>query len=137
MKKTLVFIGIVFASLVVVWGYKDGATSKELVSKPVDGEPVLISKKLFYNPDSLSYYAALAYKDDDPKGLFVTGATYYLRQEDPEFLPGYPTPDKEEADIMLLHSADLGYPDAIQFIHCMAEHGCWNHSMPEDKATLQ
>ncbi|MCR5533109.1 MAG: hypothetical protein K6F10_04435 [Paludibacteraceae bacterium] len=136
MKKTLVFIGIVFAALVVVWGYKDEAKSKEAVSRPEDGEPVFISKKLFFNPDSLNYYAAIAYKDDDPKGLFVTGMTYYLKESYSEFIPGYPTPNKEDADIMILHSADLGYPDAIQFIHCMAKNGCWDYCMPEDKVTL-
>ena len=35
--------------------------------------PVQVRKSLFHNPDSLAYYAALAYKDDDPQGLYVTG----------------------------------------------------------------
>ena len=131
----LCLLVVLVAGLIVLAGYKKGVNLSE--PQPEDGNPVKISKALFYNPDSLSFYAAIAYKDDDPKGLFVTGMTYYLRENDPDFLPDYPAPNKEDAEIMLLHSADLGYPDAIQFIHCMEYHGCWNHSMPEDKVTLQ
>ena len=106
---------------------------QEQSSKLEDGEPVAIRRSLFYNPDSLRYYSALAYKDDDPKGLFVTGMTYYLRQDDPDFLPGYPTPSKEEADIMLLHAADLGYSEAIQFIHCLWNNNQWDKLLPESR----
>ena len=95
-------------------------------------QPVPVSKALFHNPDSLSYYAALAYKYEDPKGLFVTGVAARLALQ-----PGWPdsltTVSKDEGDIMLLRSAELGYPDAIQAIRCLDYHGCWGHSVPETK----
>jgi hypothetical protein len=31
---------------------------------------------------------------------------------------------------MLLRSAELGYPDAIQAIRCLSSHGMWSHSIP-------
>ena len=137
-RNFLLYALLVLCAGLIIWlGYRQGAQTAVPESRPEDGQPVNISKALFFNHDSLTYYAALAYKDDDPKGLFVLGMTYYLRVNDPDFLPDFPNPDKDEADIMLLHAADLGYPDAIQFIHCMHNNGCWNHSLPEDKVTLQ
>jgi len=94
-------------------------------------EPVDVSKALFHNPDSLSYYAALAYKDDDPKGLFVTGAAAYLRAQDPNFPDSCTTVSLDEADIMLLHASELGNADAIKLIRCLNAHGQWHHSIPE------
>ena len=100
------------------------------VDTSAEPQPVPVSRALFHNHDSLSYYAAVAYKDDDPKGLYVTGAAARLAQQ-----PGWPdslhTVSVDEGDIMLLHAAELGYPDAIQLIRCLDYHGCWNHSIPE------
>jgi len=98
-----------------------------------DAEPVPVSKALFNNPDSLSYYAALAYKDDDPKGLFVTGAAAYVRAQDPYFPDSCTTVSLDEADIMLLHAAELGHSDALKLIRCLNAHGQWKHSIPEPK----
>ena len=83
-----------------------GTSSKNSTSSDV-AQPVPVSKALFHNPDSIAFYAEKAYRYEDPKGLYV--------------------------DIMLLRSAELGYPDAIKAIKCLAEHGCWNHSIPENK----
>ena len=93
--------------------------------------PVQISRSLFHNGDSLRYYAALAYKDDDPKGLYVTAAASFLYGQDPEFPDSIYVISNDEAEIMLLRSAELGYPDAIQLIQCMAAQGCWHRSIPE------
>ncbi len=99
--------------------------------RPADEiERVEIRASLFFNPDSLCYYAALAYKDDDPKGLFVTGAAAYLREQG-QMPDSCTTVPLDEADIMLLRAAELGYPDAIKLIRCLAAHGCWHHSIPE------
>ena len=93
--------------------------------------PVEISKSLFYNGDSLRHYAALAYKDDDPKGLYVTAAASILSGQDPAFPDSIYTVPIDEAEIMLLRSAELGYEDALTLIHCMAAQGCWHRSIPE------
>jgi hypothetical protein len=130
MKKTLIFIGIVFAALVVAWGYSDGAKSNELVLSQEEEEAVPVNESLFFNPDSLSYYAALAYKDDDPKGLFVTGAAAYLKWQG-DLPRDYATASRDEADIMLLHAADLGNEDAKNLILCLHKNGFWHHSLPE------
>ena len=104
--------------------------NKQQTSTSDEPQPVPVSRALFHNPDSLSFYAALAYKDEDPKGLYVTGAAARLAQQ-----PGWPdsltTVSVDEGDIMLLRAAELGYPDALQLIRCLDYHGCWNHSIPE------
>ena len=91
---------------------------------------VPVSKSLFHNYDSIMYYAERAYKHEDPKGLFVMGVAARLRADGslPDTIPTVPI---SEADIMLLRSAELGYPDAIKAIRCLDAHGCWHHSLPE------
>ena len=93
---------------------------------------VEIPASIFFNPDSLVKYAELAYLHDDPKGLFVTGAAAYLRQQG-EMPDSCTTVPLNEADIMLLHAAELGNVDALNLIRCLAAHGSWNHSIPETK----
>ena len=87
--------------------------------------PVQVRKSLFHNPDSLLYYAALAYKDDDPDGLYVTGAAAYLRAQDPAFPDSCTTVPLSEASIMLKRAAELGQPDAQTLIHCLQSSGSW------------
>lgn len=106
-----------------------GETNK--VSTEDAPRPVEISKSLFYNGDSLRYYAALAYKDDDPKGLYVTAAASIISGQDPAFPDSIYTVPIDEAEIMLLRAAELDYPDAITLIHCLADQGYWHHSIPE------
>ena len=100
------------------------------------GDPVYVSKELYYNRDSLLYYAKLAYLEDDPKGLFVTAVASYLKSSDPDFPEYCTTVPRDEADIMLLHAAELGYEDAIRAIRCLDKNNCWHHSLP-DSITLQ
>ena len=103
-------------------------TSKE---KQTASTPVDIPASIFHNPDSLSYYAALAYKDEDPRGLFVTGAAAYLKWQDPASFPAScTTVSRDEADIMLLRAAELGSEDARQLILCLHKNGAWHHSLP-------
>ena len=96
-------------------------------------EPVSVSKAIFHNHDSLLYYAALAYKDEDPKGLYITGATAYLHIQDPEAFDtlGLTTVSIDEADVLLLRAAELGNEDALKLIKCLAKEDCWTHSIPE------
>ena len=95
-------------------------------------QPVELSYAVFYNHDSLMYYAKRAYLDDDPRGLFITGAAAYLKWQGdlPDSL-GLSTVPLDEADIMLLHAADLGNEDAKNLILSLHKNGCWHHSLPE------
>ena len=95
-------------------------------------ERVKIPLSLFCNGDSLLKYAELAYLHDDPKGLFVTGAAAYIR-EDGHMPDSCTTVPLDEADIMLLRAAELGNEDALTLIRCLAAHGQWKHSIPECK----
>ena len=99
----------------------------------VSTEPVSVSKALFHNRDSLLFWAERAYKFEDPKGLYVTGAAAYLQIQDPEAFDtlGLTTVSIEEADILLLRAAELGNEDALKLIKCLAKEGCWTHSIPE------
>ena len=97
-------------------------------------KPVAVSSAVFYNPDSLLYYAERAYMDEDPRALFVTGAAAYLKWQDPAAFPAScTTVSRDEADIMLLRAAELGNPDARQLILCLHKNGVWKHSLPENK----
>ena len=70
--------------------------------------------------------------DEDPRGLFVTGAAAYLKWQDPASFPAScTTVSRDEADIMLFRAAELGNPDARQLILCLHKNGCWHHSLPE------
>ena len=95
-------------------------------------QPVPVRKSLFHNRDSILYYADLAYNQEDPKGLFVMAVAAYLR-EDGTLPDSITTVSLDEAEIMLLRSAELGYPDALQAIRCLSSHGMWSHSIPEPK----
>ena len=111
------------------------ACTSEKPKKAVTGDeprPVGISRALFHNPDSLLYYAERAYKFEDPKGLYVTGLSAHLKKDDPNYPDSLTTVSIDEGDIMLLHAAELGYEEAIQYIQCLDAHGCWNHSVPEN-----
>lgn len=101
------------------------------VSKTDAPRPVSISKSLIYNGDSLRYYAALAYKDEDPKGLYVTAAASIISGLDPDFPDSIYTVQIDEAETMLLRSAELGYEDALTLIHCLDAQGYWHRSVPE------
>lgn len=110
------------------------ACSKPAATNPSPHEqPVQVRRSLYYNGDSLRYYAGLAYKEEDPKGLYVTAVASILSGQDPAFPDSIYTIPIDEAEIMLLRSAELGYPDALTLIHCLDEHDEWNHSIPESK----
>ena len=121
--------------IATVWcaGCSKSKPSKAAAPEAENSSPVLVSKSLFHNPDSLLYYAERAYLHDDPEGLYVTGVAAYLRAQDPFFPDSCTTVSLDEADIMLLHAAELGHKDAAQLIHCLDSHGQWHHSLPETK----
>ena len=86
---------------------------------------------IYYNHDSLLHYARLAYLEDDPRGLFITGSAAYLRADDPHFPSYLTTVPLDEADIMILHAAELGSLSARMFISDLARQGRWSHYIPE------
>ena len=102
MKKTAIILGVLLAVLVAFIGYKNGVNSRVQQPRPEDGNPVELSKSLFYNQDSLMYYAEKAYLHDDPKGLFVIGITTYLKAQDPDYPEHNLYVSRDEGDIMLL-----------------------------------
>ena len=91
-----------------------------------DQSPVDVPSSIFWNRDSLNYYAAVAYKDDDPKGQFVTGAAYYLQREG-DMPADFYTVSREEADSFLMLSAGQDYQPAKDLIRCLQQHNQWNH----------
>ena len=116
---SLALLGLFFIG-VFVCGYRAASS------------PVEVSSSVFCDPDSLLYYAERAYMDDDPRGLFITGAAAYLKWQGdlPDSL-GLTTVSRDEADIMLLRAAELGSEDAKNLILCLHKNGCWHHSLPE------
>ncbi len=126
-SKCIIALWALIALLTIGLGYKAGVKN----SVPDEPRPVEIRLSLYHNPDSLAYYAALAYKDEDPKGLYVTGVASYLALFDewPDSLTTVSYED--EGWLMIWRAAQLNYPDAVQLIHCMSASGIWNHSIPE------
>jgi len=61
----------------------------------------------------------------------VTGVASYLALFDewPDSLTTVSYED--EGWLMIWRAAQLGYPDALQLIHCMDASGIWQHSIPE------
>ena len=95
-------------------------------SKGDASRPLSVKKSLYHNPDSLLEYARRAYLEDNPQGLFVTGAAAFLRIQDPDFPDSCTTVPVEEARIMLLRAAELGSEDAQKLINCLQSEDCWD-----------
>ena len=105
-------------------------TSKPASSAPeAESAPVDIPASLFWNRDSVMYWAEQAYRHDDPKGAFVVGACYYLRKQG-ELPEAVALPvSRKEADDFLMLSAGQGYQPAIDLIKCLSAHDQWAHSV--------
>ena len=106
------------------------ACGRKQAEAPGAPQPVEISRDLFYSADSLALYARLAYLNDDPKALFVTGLAAHLKHDDPSFPDSLTTVPLDEADIMLLRAAEKGNADALTYIRCRDHCGLWSHSVP-------
>ena len=117
-------------------GYQAGISSSLPMGEGQGGaspEPVEIRKSLFFNPDSIAYYSAIAAREDDPRALFIVGMAAHLRAADPNYPSDVVTVSLDEADHYLLRAAELGNPDAIKYIKCCEYHGTWHHFVPTDK----
>ena len=113
-------------------GYQAGMCGSDLASTCGADvpEPVEIRKSLFFNPDSIAYYSAIAAREDDPRALFIVGMAAHLRAADPDYPSDVVTVSLDEADHYLLRAAELGNPDAIKYIKCCEYHGTWSHFVP-------
>ena len=116
------FIGLLLAGS---WMFGFSRGHRERTPQPLE-----FSRAIYFNRDSLMHYAKLAYLEEDPHALFVTGAAAYMsRYADlPDTLP---TVSLDEGAIMLLRAAELGERDAVSLIHCLEAEHCWGHSIPE------
>ena len=129
--RGLLCIVLVYATALFT-GCKGNTAQKE--SKALKAAPsgaVEVRRTLFYNGDSLLHYARLAYEEEDPEGLYVTGAAAFLRREVSDFPDSCTTVSLDEAAVMLQRAAQLGHADAKQLIHCLNANGVWKHSVPE------
>ena len=154
-KSIALFFLLFFCFSVYMRGYHAGMSS----SLPCGGrsgrgfsadvpEPVSIRKSLFFNPDSIAYYTAIAAREDDPRALFIAGMAAHLYAADPDFrafidstssIPSSPLYggieggfSLDEADHYLLRAAELGSEDAITYIRCCVYHGTWHHFVPDN-----
>ena len=97
------------------------------ISTTDDTAPVCISRSLFHNGDSLAFYARKAYMEDDPQGLYVTGAAAFLRLALHDMPDSCTTVPPDEAEIMLKRAAALGHKDAHRLLQCLAAQGVVNY----------
>ena len=139
----------------------EGSSDRVLAASSAP-EPVEISKSLFFNPDSIAYYSAIAAREDNPRALFIVGMAAHLYAADPEYrhfidslssiqsspLHGVKSSARsdrrwlsveqsggfslDEADHYLLRAAELGSEDAITYIRCCVYHGTWHHFVPDN-----
>ena len=123
-------VGMLCSSALLV-GCKGSVSQEAKALKAAPSEAVEVRRTLFYNGDSLLHYARLAYEEEDPEGLYVTGAAAFLRREVSDFPDSCTTVSLDEAAVMLQRAAQLGHADAKQLIHCLNANGVWKHSVPE------
>ena len=116
-------------------GYQAGICGSDLASSCGADvpEPVELSKSLFFNPDSIAYYSAIAAREDNPRALFIVGMAAHLRAADPNYPSDVVTVSLDEADHYLLRAAELGNHDAIKYIKCCEYRGTWSHFVPSIK----
>ena len=129
-----IFLVVFLLSCAYMRGYQAGMCSTSLASTCGADvpEPVELSKSLFFNPDSIAYYSAIAAREDDPRALFVVGMAAHLRAADPHYPSDVVTVSLDEADHYLLRAAELGSEDAIKYIRCCDYHGTWHHFVPQN-----
>lgn len=95
-----------------------------------DGRFFVVDMDFYANADSLREYARRAYIEDDARALCLTAVAAYYFANDSAAHDTLPLISTDEADIMLLHSADLGYQGAYEFIYMLFRHDAWQHTLP-------
>lgn len=129
-----IFLVVFLLSCAYMRGYQAGMCGSDLASTCGADvpEPVELSKLLYCNADSIAYYSAIAAREDNPRALFIVGMAAHLRAADPNYPSDVVTVSLDEADHYLLRAAELGNPDAIQYIRCCDYHGTWHHFVPQN-----
>ena len=124
---------ILWAALVVWLGYRDTRHNNTIVWAHHIPE---LYTPIFYNSDSLYHYIFVAYHEDDPEALCIAGtAAYNVQLFDKAAQDSLPFITLEDADIMLLRSAHLGYAPAFTIINYLEDLGLWSHSLPTNEPT--
>lgn len=133
MKKTLsLLISCVVAAAIVGAGVRAGMNPGNDAQACCDEnskfapEAVEVPMSIFYNRDSIDFYARKAFLEEDAKGLFVMGAATYLQRQG-DMPKSIATMPLEDADDMLMLSAGKHYQPAIDLINCLRKHGQWRH----------
>ena len=125
-------LGLLIACAIVWLGYRD--TRHNSIVWVVD-RPVLYAP-IFYSADSLNRYIEIAFHEDDPEALCIAGTSaYHLRYFDQAALDTLPAVPLEDADMMLLRSAWMGYKPAFTVINYLNTLGLWSHSIPTNEPT--
>ena len=77
------------------------------------------------------HYARLAYLEEEPEALCITATSaYHLTFFDKAAADSLTPVPLDDADVMLLHSARLGFEPAFLVIHYLDQLGLWHHSIP-------
>jgi len=87
---------------------------------------------IFHSRDSLLYYARLAYLEEDPEALGITGTASFLFIDDPAARDTLPLVTPDEGAILLLRAAELGSLRARFVIDCLNYQHFWHHTLPEE-----
>ena len=130
-NRIFLILFIAYCACDVVWhGYQAGVREQEYVA-PGILKPY-VPNCVYYNRDSLLYYAHLAYTEEEPVALCITGvSSYLLNIFDPAASDSLTAVPLDEADIMLLRSSELGCEAACLFIYYFKQRGIWKHALPD------
>ena len=121
-----------FAGLIIWLGFRDTRHNSIVWC---DHIPQLYAP-LFYNEDSLLRYIDIAFHEDDAEALTIAGtAAYNLRLFDKAAWDSLPAVELEDADMMLLSAASMGYGPAFTVINYLEDLGLWSHSLPTNEPT--
>ena len=91
-----------------------------------------LDPSIYYNHDQLAEYTRRAYLYEDPVAMCITGmASFNMHYFDTAAQDSLTPVPLEDAEIMLLCSADKGYLDAIRVIYVLDYHRLWTRSLPE------
>ena len=131
-SKVIALIATLAISLIIIELMGGGRARKERADLVrVDYIPSLRTN-LFYDRDSLLFCSRLAYLDDDPVALCVVGtSSYHLNYFDKAAGDSLSAVPLDEADIMLLRSAEKGYAHAYLNIHYFDQLGLWTRTVPD------
>ena len=128
--RACVLLLFVILSLFFIKGYRRGARFAKYATE--EYFVLRCDERIIANPDSLMYYARLAYLEENPKALAITGAAAYYFLGDQSAQDSLPLVSTDEGAIMLLRAVELGDMDAVWIIKCLVYQRLWTHSVPDE-----